>query len=258
MGKRIPKDDVLRMIDEKVDFSFVSELARPYYSRLGPIGYSPERLFRMLIVMYMENISSERKLVEQLNVNVKYMWFTKTDLDSPIPDHSTFSVLRSRLTDKVFKEIFEKIISAIIGLGVARPKSISVDSSSVLADVKIPAKDDKGAREDGRQVFSPNDPDARYGHTSVKKIYKAQIMIDNQTQAILNIDAKPGNAQDLNLEESFVREPIINNNLKPEEAALDKGFNSYRIRRLFKEQKIKAAIPVRSDRRDRLNYYKDV
>src|SRR3990167_1000738 len=83
MEKRIPKDDVLRIIDEKVDFSFVNELARPYYSRLGPIGYSPERLFRMLIVMYMENISSERKLVEQLNVNLRYMWFTKTDLDSP-------------------------------------------------------------------------------------------------------------------------------------------------------------------------------
>jgi len=257
MEKRIPKDDVLRIIDEKVNFSFVSELARPYYSRLGPIGYSPERLFRMLIVMYMENISSERKLVEQLNVNVKYMWFTKTDLDSPIPDHSTFSVLRKRLGDEVFKEIFQRILKAIIDLGVAHPKSISVDSSSVLADVKIPVKEDKGAREDGKQVISPNDPDARYGHTS-KNIffgYKAQIMIDNETQTILNIDAKPANTQDLNLEESFVQEPIGNNNLKPKEAALDKGFNSYRIRRFFKEQKIKAAIPVRYDRCDRLNYY---
>lgn len=73
MEKRIPEDDVLRIIDERVDLSFVNELAKPYYSGLGPIGYSPERLFRMLIVMYMENISSERKLVEQLSVNIKYM-----------------------------------------------------------------------------------------------------------------------------------------------------------------------------------------
>lgn len=260
MEKRIPKDDILRIIDEKVDFSFVNTLAKPYYSTLGPIGYSPERLFRMLIVMYMENIPSERKLVTELNVNLRYMWFTKTDLDSPAPDHSTFSVLRNRLGDSLFKQIFAQVVSTIVELGIAYPKSISVDSSSVLADVKIPTKEDKGAREDGKQVFSPNDPDARYGHTSSKKIffgYKAQIMVDNQTQAILNIDAKPGNAQDVHLEESFVQEPIGNNNLKPEEAALDKGFNSYRIRRLFKEQKIKAAIPVRSDRRDRLNYYKE-
>ena len=260
MQRRIPKDDIFRILDEKMDFSFVNELTRPYYSVLGPIGYSPERLFRMLIVMYMENISSERKLVEQLNVNLKYMWFTKTDLDAPIPDHSTFTVLRDRLGDKLFKQIFEKIVSVIISLNVACPKSISVDSTSVLADVKFPSKRDKDAKVDGKQVISPNDPDARYGHTSVKKSffgYKTQLMVDNKTACILNIDTKPGNFEDRNLEESFIKEPITHNNIEPKEAALDKGFDTYQIRRNLKEQKIKAAIPVRSTRHDNLYKKKD-
>lgn len=260
MEKRIPKDDILRIIDEKVDLSFVNKLAKPCYSTLGPIGYSPERLFRMLIVMYMENISSERKLVTELNVNLRYMWFTKTDLDAPAPDHSTFTVLRNRLGDNLFKQIFAQVVSTIIELGIAYPKSISVDSSSVLADVKVPTKKDKDTGEGTWQIQSPNDPDARYGHTAKKKAffgYKAQIMVDNKTQAILNIDAKPGSAQDTHLDEHFVQEPIENNNVRPKEAALDKGFNSYRIRRFFKEQKIEAAIPLRSERRDRLKYYKE-
>lgn len=138
MEQRIPKDDIFRIIDEKIDLSFIDELVKPRYSHLGPIGYSPQRLFRMLIVMYIENIRSERKLVEQLNVNLRYMWFTGTDLDSPVPDHSTFSVLRNRLGDELFKQIFQRILLAIIDLGVAHPKSISVDSTSVLADVKVP------------------------------------------------------------------------------------------------------------------------
>lgn len=258
MEKRIPKDDTLRIIDEKVDFSFVNELAKPYYSSLGPIGYSPERLFRMLIVMYMENVSSERKLVEQLNVNIKYMWFTKTDLDSPIPDHSTFSVLRNRLSDKVFKEIFVRIVSAIVDLGVAHPKSISVDSTSVLADVKFPCKEDKDSLTEGKQILSANDPDARYGRTSKTDSffgYKVQLMVDNDTSCILNIEATPGNSDDYDLEKAFIEEPI-KNNIKPQEAALDKGFDSYKIRSLFKRQHIKTAIPVRSTKYDHLNLYK--
>lgn len=258
MEKRIPKDDILRIIDEKVDFSFVNELAKPYYSRLGPIGYSPERLLRMLIIMYMENIPSERKLVEQLNVNLRYMWFTKTDLDSPAPDHSIFSVLRSRLGDELFKQIFERIVSNIISLKIAHPKSISIDSTSVLADVKLPTKEDKGTKTEGKQIISPNDPDARYGHTSPKKSffgYKAQMMVDNNTSCILNIDASPGNFEDSQIEKKFIKEPIANNNLKPEEAALDRGFDSYEIRKIFKEQKIKAAIPTRLTRHDKRNLY---
>jgi transposase len=259
MEKRISQDDVLRVIDEKVDFSFINELAKPYYSNLGPNGYSPERLFRMLIVMYMENIPSERKLVEQLNVNLRYMWFTKTDLNSPIPDHSTFSVLRSRLGDELFKQIFARIVSEVISLNIAHPRSISVDSTSVLADVKLPTSEDKDVKVDGRQVISPNDPDARYGHTSPKKSffgYKAQLIVDNKSQAILNIDAKPGNFEDCHLEEYFVKEPIANNNLRPKEAALDRGFDSYDIRRIFKEQEIKAAIPIKLTKPDKSNLYK--
>lgn len=255
MQRRIPKDDTLRIIDEKIDFSFVNELTKPYYSRLGPIGYSPERLFRMLIIMYMENIPSERKLVENLNVNIKYMWFTKTDLDSPVPDHSTFSVLRSRLGDELFKQIFERIVSAIIASGIAHPKSISVDSTSVLADVKLP----KDKKTDTKQVVSDNDPDARYGRTSKDKKdsffgYKAHMMVDNDSSCVLNIDAKPANFEDSSIEDDFIKEPI-KNNPKPKEAALDKGFDTYRIRRLFKERKIKAAIPVKSTKYDNSKLY---
>lgn len=259
MEKRIPHDDVLRVIDEKVDFSFINELAKPYYSNLGPNGYSPERLFRMLIVMYMENISSERRLVNELNVNLRYLWFTKTDLDTPVPDHSTFSVLRSRLGDALFKQIFTRIVSEVITLGIAHPTSISVDSTSVLADVKLPAKGDKDVTIDGKQIISPHDPDARYGHTSPKESffgYKAQIMVDNKSQAILNIDAKPGSFEDYHLEGSFVKEPMADNGLKPHEAALDRGFDSYGVRRLFKEQKIKTAIPIRLTKPDKSDLYK--
>jgi thiamine pyrophosphate-dependent acetolactate synthase large subunit-like protein len=80
----------------------------------GALWVAAKHKIPMLVVMYMENIASERKLAEQLNVNLRYMWFTKTDLDSPAPEHSTFSVLRSRLGDELFKQIFDVKIQYII------------------------------------------------------------------------------------------------------------------------------------------------
>jgi transposase len=248
MEKRIKNNDILHIIDEKIDFSFIDQLCQPYYSQLGPIGYSPERLFRMLIVMYLDNIRSERQLSEKLNDSIRYMWFCKIDLDNPVPDHSTFSVLRSRLGDNLFKEIFNNILSQMLDLGIIEPKSISVDSTSVLADVKMPSKKDKNVKCEGKQTISPHDPDARYGHTSPKKGffgYKAQMMVDNDSGVILNTDVQPGSFDDKSLNPEFIKEPLKNHNLQVQEAALDRGFDSYAVRRTLKKEKIKAAIPLK-------------
>jgi len=247
MEKRIKKNDILRIIDQEIDLSFIKERCKALYSDLGPTGYCPERLFRMLLVMYLDNIPSERKLVGALNVNIRYMWFCKIDLDSPVPDHPTFSVLRSRLGDAKFKEIFENILSQMITTGIVKPKSISVDSTSVLADVKIPEAPAKEGKP-YKQRISPNDPDARYGHPSPKKGffgYKAQMMVDNDTGTILHADAQPGSFDDKALNEEFIKEPIKDQNLKIKEAALDRGFDSYAIRQTLQAENIKAAIPLK-------------
>ena len=248
MEKRLKKNDILRIIDEKIDFSFINQQCQKYYCNLGPTGYCPERLFRMLIVMYMDNIRSERQLSEKLSDSIRYMWFCKLDLDQEAPNHSTFSVLRTRLGDQLFKKIFENILNQMLKAKVVKPKSISVDSTSVLADVKVPSQDDKDVKVQGQQKISPQDPDARFGHTSPKKSffgYKTQIMTDNDSGAILNVDAQPGNFDDKTLDPEFINEPVKEQELKIKEAALDKGFDSYALRHHFQKEKTKAAIPLK-------------
>lgn len=248
MEKRIAKDDILRIIDEKINLSFVNALCSPYYSTLGPQGYCPERLFRMLIVMYLADIRSERQLVKELNENLRYMWFTKIDLNSPVPDHSTFSVLRERLGEPLFKQIFEQILTQMLKAGIIKPKSISVDSTSVLADVQAPSQYDPDVEVQDQQKISPHDPDARYGHTSRKKGffgYKAQLMVDNDSGTILNIDAQPGSFEDKQLDKDFIKEPLQTQKIKPSHAALDKGFDSHAIRKVFRDEQIQAVIPLK-------------
>ena len=92
----VPADHLLRKIDGLIDFSDVrSELAH-YYSADGRPSICPELMIRMLIAGYCFGIRSERRLCEEVHLNLAYRWFCRLGLDGAVPDHSTFS--KNRLT----------------------------------------------------------------------------------------------------------------------------------------------------------------
>ena len=71
----VPKEHLLRKIKEKIDFSFIEEITKVYYSKIGRPGISPQILFRMLFVKYLYEIKSLRRLVEEVELNIAYRWF---------------------------------------------------------------------------------------------------------------------------------------------------------------------------------------
>jgi len=91
LEEQIPKDHWLRLIDRYVDFSFVRERLKSFYSVTGRPSIDPEVLLRLLLVGYLYGITSERRLLEEVHMHLAYRWFTRLDFDQEIPDHSTFS-----------------------------------------------------------------------------------------------------------------------------------------------------------------------
>ena len=87
----VPDDHLLRKIDRCVDLSEVRAHLGPYYSDVGRPSIDPELMIRMLIVGYGFGIRSERRLCEEVHLNLAYRWFCRLGLDSEVPDHSTFS-----------------------------------------------------------------------------------------------------------------------------------------------------------------------
>jgi Transposase domain (DUF772) len=83
---------VLRKIDRFVDLSEVRAHLGPYYSDVGRPSIDPELMIRMLIVGYGFGIRSERRLCEEVHLNLAYRWFCRLGLDGDVPDHSTFSL----------------------------------------------------------------------------------------------------------------------------------------------------------------------
>jgi transposase len=80
---QIPEDHLLRLMDRFVDFSFVRERLKGFYSSTGRPSIDPEVLLRLLLVGYLYGITSERRLLEEVSMHLAYRWFTRLDFDQP-------------------------------------------------------------------------------------------------------------------------------------------------------------------------------
>jgi transposase len=116
----VPKDHLLRRMDRFVDLSDIRRLLAPYYSSTGRPSIDPELMIRMLIVGYCFGIHSERRLCDEVHLNLAYRWFYRLDLTDPVPDHSTFSKNRhGRFRDcDLFRHLFEQVLTRCIAEGL--------------------------------------------------------------------------------------------------------------------------------------------
>ena len=109
----VPENHLLRKIEKVIDFGFINEICKPYYCEdNGRPAIEPEILFRMLFIGYLYGIRSERRLVEEVKVNVAYRWFLGYDLTDKIPDASVIWQNRLRRfngTD-IPQQIFDNIV----------------------------------------------------------------------------------------------------------------------------------------------------
>lgn len=130
----MPENHFLRRLDKLVSFNFVRDITRDYYSHTGKPSIDPVVLVKMLLVGYLFDIRSERKLIEEITLNLAYRWYIGYDLDEEIPNHSIFSKARARFGKKIFSEIFAQILKTAIAYGIVTKDGILIDSSIVKAD----------------------------------------------------------------------------------------------------------------------------
>lgn len=109
--EHVPPDHLLRAMDRFVDLGDMRRHLAPFYSTPGRPSVDPELMIRMLIVGYAFGIRSERRLCEEVHLNLAYRWFCRFDLSDPVSDHSTFSKNRHgrfRNSD-LFRHLFEVV-----------------------------------------------------------------------------------------------------------------------------------------------------
>src|SRR5450631_3918830 len=136
LERHVPDDHLLRKIDRFVDLSDVRAHLGPFYSDVGRPSIDPELMIRMLIAGYCFGIRSERRLCEEVHLNLAYRWFCRLGLDGDVPDHSTFSKNRhGRFRDSdLLRRLFETVGARCISEGLVGGEAFAVDASMIVAD----------------------------------------------------------------------------------------------------------------------------
>lgn len=211
----VPADHMLRKIDQFLVFDDLRMHLKPFYSHTGRPSVDPELMCRMLIVGYCFGIRSERRLCEEVHLNLAYRWFCKLGIEDNIPNHSTFSKARhGRFRESnLFRKLFESTVTRCMAEGLVKGEGFATDASIVKADVNrerthpgdepIDWTDPKLATRpvaeylDGleqenspRKVLSLTDPGARWTAIYGKALFawSTNYLIDVEAGVIMDVE----------------------------------------------------------------------
>jgi transposase len=136
MDQLVPQNHLLRLIDEHVDFSFITEKVRPFYNeKQGRPALDPIVLFKMMLIGYLYGIRSERQLEQEIILNNGYRWFLGLGLTDSVPDHSTISWNRTKrfAGTTIFQEIFDEVVRLAMSHHMVAGRLLITDSTHIQA-----------------------------------------------------------------------------------------------------------------------------
>ena len=268
---QIPEDHLLRLMDRYVDFSFVRERLKGFYSSTGRPSIDPEVLLRLLLVGYLYGITSERRLLEEVSMHLAYRWFTRLGFEQEIPDHSTFSKNRHgrfRQSD-VFREVFEEIVRRCLEAGLVEGQHLAVDGTMVGANAsrqsRVPREQLQEVAQVSRTVreylaeleqvnpvadaekVSITDPDAilatKGGGTAIMAYYD-NYLIDTASRVILEVEATPALSRQEMVAARQMIERLGRFGLRPESLGADKAYGSGEFLAWLLARGVQPHIPV--------------
>lgn len=276
----VPQDHILRGIDRFVELSGIRGHLAPFYSSTGRPSVDPELMIRMLLVGYVMGIRSERRLCDEVHLNLAYRWFCRLDLTDPVPDHSTFSKNRhGRFRDSgLLRHLFETVVTRCIEEGLASGQRFAADASLIQADANrqnsSPQRDwapEKIAPEDApravREYLETLD-DATFGAASPVKpkftshsdpasqwtgarggpaffAYSANYLIDTDNGVILDVEATRSIRQaEVGATRTMVSRVHQRHDLKPERLIADTAYGSGPMLGWLVDHGIAPHIPV--------------
>src|SRR5512139_3504929 len=145
LDQRVPRDHLLRKIDRQIDFDFIYSEVKDSYGDNGNVSIPPPVILRLMLLLILYNVRSERELMETIPLRLDWLWFLGYDLDSEVPNHSVLSKARARWGAEAFRNFFERIVWQCVEAGLVDGRKIFVDSSLVDADASNNSVVDTGS-----------------------------------------------------------------------------------------------------------------
>ncbi len=134
LEKRIRADHILRKVARMVDFDFVYQEVKDRYGYNGNVSVAPPMIIKLMMLLVLYNVRSERELMATLPERLDWLWFLGLELDSEIPHHSVLSKARRRWGVELFRSFFERVVWQCVESGLVDGSKLFCDSSLIEAD----------------------------------------------------------------------------------------------------------------------------
>jgi len=261
LDERIPAKSILRKIRSHIDFEFIYREVEDCYGGKGNVSVPPPVILKMMLLLILYNVRSEREFMNTLPMRLDWLWFLDYDLDSEIPNHSVLSKARNRWGVEAFQRFFERIVWQCVEAGLVDGSKIFMDSSLVQADASNNSVIDvnkealkihlvRGFNElesrleekenlpgnhvpktgiANRNYISTTDPDAsvtRQGAGKRKLQYKAHRSVDAKAEIITATEVTPGEVNEAHLLSTLLAMHQDNTQTTAETAVADKKYGT--------------------------------
>jgi transposase len=133
----VPEDHFYRRLGAQLDLSFVREMVAPLYAKGGRPSVDPVVFFKLQLVMFFEDLRSERQLMRVASDRLSLRWYLGYDLFEPLPEHSSLTRIRDRLGLGVFRRFFERIVAECFEAGLVWGEELFFDATKVEANASI-------------------------------------------------------------------------------------------------------------------------
>lgn len=137
LSDRIPTDNLYRKLNSTLDFHFLYKLTARYYGTEGQESIDPVVFFKLMLVGYLENLASDRRIITTVSMRMDILLFIGYDIDEPLPWHSTLSRTRQLYGEEVFKELFKRVLKQCIDKGMVAGRRQAVDSALIKANASM-------------------------------------------------------------------------------------------------------------------------
>lgn len=169
LSDRVPADNFYRRLKEKLDLEFLREETKSYYGTEGNPSIDPLVFFKLILVGYLENLNSDRKIISHAAMRLDVLYYIGYDIDEQLPWHSTLSRTRGLYGEEVFRKLFKMVLSLCVKKGMVSGKRQAIDSAYIKANASLDSVAEKEVVNDADDYLSELEENNEEKVTASKK-----------------------------------------------------------------------------------------
>ena len=151
LSERVPADNFYRRLKEVLNLQWLYKATKKYYGTEGQQSIDPVVFFKLMLIGYLENLGSDRRIINTVSMRLDMLFFIGYDIDEPLPWHSTLSRTRQLYSEELFKQLFKEVLKQCIDKGMVSGRRQVMDSVAVKANASMDSLIEKEILDDATQ-----------------------------------------------------------------------------------------------------------